>query len=133
MHNSMIHLDNQINVHGQILPNEYLSEETNQFITVSGNVILFWDIRYEDIFMGKHLYITKQNVIKKNTDPSNSDNEFKTTSWAPLFKIKVKRLEGTGELSFCKVSFSSKKKNEVISADKRDSQVSFIFQNTYFT
>ena len=98
----------QINSRGQLLSKEHLTTESNQFLTVSGDGrILFWDCRFEDILKGKLPHIAKSKGSKQaqtqqlEKDPKSA--EFPSISWSPLYAIKVKRLEGTGELSFCKV------------------------------
>lgn len=85
----------QINAKGLLLSREHITETSNQFLTISGDgSILFWDIRYKDILMGKLPYIAKVKGDKKSLHALNR--------WTPLFRIKPKRLIGTGELSFCK-------------------------------
>ena len=94
----------QINAKGLILSKEHLSETSNQFLTISGDgSILFWDIRYCEILKGKLPHIAKVKGDKKSLQALNK--------WTPLFRIKPKRLIGTGELSFCKTFVPSTNKS----------------------
>jgi hypothetical protein len=94
----------QINARGRLLSKEYLTEETNQFFTISGDgQIMFWDIRFEDIMMGKLPHVAKvKNTRQAQQHVEDKNCDFVTNKWTPLFKIKPKRLSGTGELSLCK-------------------------------
>ena len=95
----------QINSRGCLLDKAYTSDTSSQFFTVSGDgQIIFWDVRYRDIMAGKLPHIAK---IKQSKQALDSDQDFPMMKWMPLFKIKPKRLEGTGELSLCKVLFPS--------------------------
>lgn len=97
----------QINMKGRLLPKEHLTSDSYQFFTVSGDGhVLFWDIRFEEIMMGKLPHIAKVKGVKQ---PQLQSQQYdsktivcRSTKWAPIFKIKPKRLEGTGELSLCK-------------------------------
>jgi len=99
----------QINAKGKLLPHEYLTTESNQFITVSGDGhALFWDVRFNDIMMGKLPYIAKIKSSKSQQQSKQQrgdaqENDFTPFQWLPLFKIKIKRTEGTGDLTFGKV------------------------------
>ena len=56
----------QINAKGQLLAKQYLTSETHQFFTISGDgYVLFWDIRFEDIMMGKIPHIAKVKGMKQ--------------------------------------------------------------------
>lgn len=84
----------QINARGHLLTKEYLTSDTHQFFTISGDgQIIFWDIRFKDIMQGKLPHIAKVKSLKQAQHQ---------IEWRPLFKIKPKRLSGTGELSLCK-------------------------------
>lgn len=92
----------QINARGQLLTKEYLTEVTYQFFTIAGDgQIIFWDTRFEDIMSGKLPHIVKV----KSTKQAAGQNQLE---WKPIFKIKPKRLSGTGELSLCKSLFHIK-------------------------
>ena len=116
----------QINAKGKLLPKKNLNNLSNQFLTLSGDgTIFFWDIRFEDIMRGKLPYIAKvkgiKNQIQKGNQGTDSQAEvnFPSTIWVPLYKIKVKRLEGTGDLSLSRVCLP----NQNESSDQRKSQI----------
>ena len=98
--------DIQINARGKLLPREHLTNASNQFFTVSGDgQVVFWDIRFREIMAGNLPFIAKVKAskqVKNGTSTEGLLKEFPSTKWTPLFRIKPKRLEGTGELSFCK-------------------------------
>ncbi len=101
----------QINARGHLLSDKYLTDGiSNQFFTISGDgQIIFWDVRFEDIMMGKLPHIAKVKGAKQSHNQNDDKNsEFVTNRWAPLFKIKPKRLSGTGELSLCKTLIPTK-------------------------
>jgi len=90
----------QINTRGHLLSKEYLTDISHQFYTISGDgQIIFWDTRFEDISQGKLPHIAKIKSTKQTQ---------RKVEWIPLFKIKPKRLSGTGELSLCKSLIPSK-------------------------
>jgi WD40 repeat protein len=94
----------QINTKGHLLAHEHLSKLTHQFYSISGDgQVIFWDIRFEEIMQGKLPHIAKVKQTKNNHNQ---------TEWKPLFKIKPKRLSGTGELSLCKTIFPIKEGEE---------------------
>ena len=75
----------QISTHG-MTDNDYLSDQTNQFVTVGGgdgSGLLFWDVRFQNMYKGKRKY-----------KPDCDDK-----AWRPFFQIKPKRLHGTGDIS----------------------------------
>jgi len=94
--------DSMINSKGRILAEEHLDDKSYQFMTIAGDgQALVWDIRFEDIARGNlpHIYKPKPGQF----DKANKDGTFSTPPWLPLFKMNVKRLEGVGELSLCKL------------------------------
>ena len=98
----------QISAQGQLLKEEHLTDVSSQFITVAGDgQIMFWDVRFRDILAGKLPYIAK---VKPSKQSIHHDDDFPITKWLPLFKIKPKRLEGSGELSLCKAIIPSSTK-----------------------
>lgn len=93
--------DTQINAKGQFLAEEHLDGKTYQFITIAGDgLCLIWDIRYEDIMKGNLLHIYKPKATSLG---DKAKQEASKTLWKPIFKMNVKRLDGVGELSLCKV------------------------------
>jgi len=98
-----------INAQGQFLLQKYLvSEHSFQFFCVSGDGQLhFWDVRFKEIMEGKLPHIAKVKQSSKQT--FEADDGFPIVKWLPLFKIKPKRLEGSGELSLCRALFPATK------------------------
>ncbi len=91
-----------INAKGDLLEEEYLSDISHQFFTVSGDgQIIFWDIRYHQIMRGELPFIAKMKSTR-HVNVQEEDGDFPSLRWMPIFKIKPKRLEGTGELSLCR-------------------------------
>jgi len=93
----------QINYRGQLVGEEHLDGKSHQFITVSGDgYIMIWDIRYEKIFNDelRHIGRSKHVPMEKSF---NINKETNKPLWAPIFKTHLKRLEGVGELSCCRI------------------------------
>lgn len=112
----------QINTQGQLLDNVDLSGTSSQFFTVSGDgQILFWDVRYKEIMAGKLPHVAK---VKQSKQTMEFDKDFPMMKWVPLFKIKPKRLEGSGELSLSRVVFPGSKPTEIICASEEGDLVS---------
>ncbi|GMI04564.1 hypothetical protein TrLO_g114 [Triparma laevis f. longispina] len=107
--------DCQINSKGQILAPEHLDDKTYQFMTIAGDgQALVWDIRYIKIFKGEFPHIFKP----KSSNSSKNMKEGTKIPWLPLFRMNVKRLEGVGELSLCRL-LSNLKSVEGDDTDKR--------------
>jgi WD40 repeat protein len=110
--------DAQVNVKGQILDAEHLDGKSYQFMTIAGDgQALIWDIRYEDISAGKYPHIYKPKA--SHLDKPNKDGTIPRPTWLPLFRMSVKRLEGVGELSLCKLLMNLSKSNDSISSIKK--------------
>ncbi len=110
----------QINNQGKQLDDAHLSETTSQFVSVSGDgQILFWDVRFMEIMEGKLSHIAKVKVRQMEFD-----KDFPVMKWVPLFKIKPKRLKGSGELSFSKIAFPGNKSSEIICSSEEGDLVS---------
>jgi WD40 repeat protein len=93
-----------INAQGQILHQDFVSKTSFQFFTVSGDgQIYFWDVRFLEIIQGKLPHIAK--VKQSSKQGFDTDDDFPVAKWLPLFKIKPKRLQGSGEISFCRAFF----------------------------
>lgn len=91
----------QINHRGRLVPDEYLDDNSYQFITVSGDAtIMVWDIRYMEIANDelRHIGRAKNVPVEKSKDGTIK------FLWAPIFKAQLKRMDGVGELSLCKVA-----------------------------
>ena len=100
--------DIHINAQGQLLQKDLVSEHSFQFFCVSGDgQIHFWDVRFKEIMEGKLPHIAKVKPSSKQT--FEADDGFPIVKWLPLFKIKPKRLEGSGELSLCRALFPAAK------------------------
>lgn len=118
----------QINARGRLLPREHLTNISNQFFTVSGDgQVVFWDIRFRDIMAGNLPFIAKVKIskqVKSSSSIEGLSKEFPSTKWTPLFRIKPKRLEGTGELSFCKaLQFVSDESNTRIICSSEEGEL----------
>ena len=106
-----------INAKGRLLPKEYLTTDSYQFITISGDgYVMFWDTRYQEILEGKLPHIAKpkaplqqqqQQSSSSSSSKRNSSIHERLYSWVPLFRIKAKRLEMAGEASLCQMNYSS--------------------------
>jgi WD40 repeat protein len=110
----------QINYRGQLVAAEHLDGNCYQFITVSADAqILVWDIRYEAIGQDnvRHIGKAKHVPTEKLDKHSKEGGEGKVGKplWSPIFRAGLKRLEGVGDLSLCKVSCSGKLKQSVSS------------------
>jgi hypothetical protein len=108
----------QINFRGQILGDEHLDNHSYQFITVAGDgMIMVWDIRYEKIFNDelKHVARPKHMPTEKS---SNKDGGHVKPLWGPVFKTHLKRLEGVGELSLCRVCETTNSKTSTLTVGK---------------
>eukprot|EP01035_Chromulina_nebulosa_P017797 gene17797-23405_t len=104
--------NSQINYRGQLVGQEHLDSNSYQFITVAGDgFVLVWDIRFEKIFADELRHIGKSKHMPYEKSVSK-DGQIKPL-WAPIFRAQLKRLEGVGELSICKVCSSSPLKPEV--------------------
>ena len=91
----------QINWRGQLVADEYLDNNSYQFITISGDAtIMVWDIRYQEIANDelRHIGRAKHMVVEKLKEGGVK------VLWAPIFKAHLKRNDGVGELSLCKIS-----------------------------
>lgn len=113
----------QINYRGQLVSDEHLDGHSYQFVTIAGDgLIMVWDIRFEQIFNDelRHIARPKHIPTEKLSNKDNAASSANATSasagagtnqqnaglrplWAPIFKTHLKRLEGVGELSLCKV------------------------------
>ena len=90
----------QINNRGRLVPDEYLDDNSYQFITISGDAtIMVWDIRYIEIANDELRHIGRA----KNVPTEKSKDGTIKLLWAPIFKAQLKRMDGVGELSLCKV------------------------------
>ena len=125
----------QINYRGQIVSNDHVDGNSYQFITISTDaVVMVWDIRYEEIaqnavpWVGKAKHIHMEKVTLKDSDKEKSGNSIKQSTssdeadptngdkissnqclrpiWSPIFKAHLKKPDGVGELSLCKVSYT---------------------------
>lgn len=102
----------QVNYRGQLVGQEHLDGNSYQFVTVSGDgVVMVWDIRYEEIAQDelKHIGRAKHFMLEK----AASKDAPQKAIWVPIFKAPLKRLEGVGELSLCKVNASGNLKASV--------------------
>ena len=92
----------QVDFRGQILDAELTKGQPScQFLTVSGDgQVLFWDTRYKDIAEGKLPRIGRRAPTDRKKD---SNRQAHQQPWLPLYRVQLKRLEGVGELSLCKV------------------------------
>lgn len=93
----------QINYRGQLVGEEHLDGKSYQFVTIAGDgMIMVWDIRYEQIFNDELRHVGRVKHVP--TEKSTNKEAGLKPLWAPIFKAHLKRLEGVGELSLCKIS-----------------------------
>jgi WD40 repeat protein len=99
--------DCQINSRGNLLAPEHLDGKSYQFMTIAGDgQALIWDIRYDEITKGNLPHVAKPKMSAAMTaqlEKAAKDGQTVTVPWMPLFRMNVKRLEGVGELSLCKL------------------------------
>jgi hypothetical protein len=92
----------QINYRGQLVSQEHLDGNSYQFVTVAGDgLVLVWDIRFEQIAQDELRHVGRAKHII--TEKATRDGQPKAI-WSPIFRAHLKRLEGVGELSLCKVN-----------------------------
>jgi hypothetical protein len=115
----------QINYRGQIVGEEHLDGQSYQFITVAGDgMIMVWDTRYERIYADelRHIARVKHVPTEKTSTKGQQQGEGGAAGvkplWAPIFKAHLKRLEGVGELSLCKVSPTANPKTSSLTVGK---------------
>lgn len=90
----------QVNIKGQLLAEEHLDGKSHQFLTLSGDgSCLVWDLRYADIAEGHLPHIAKPRHVQTDKNQKGPVEH----KWLPLFRMQLKRLEGVGELSLCKL------------------------------
>lgn len=107
----------QINYRGQLVAEEHLDGKCYQFVTVAGDgLVMVWDIRYERIFNDELRHIARPKHIPTEKS-ANKDAALKPI-WAPIFKTHLKRIEGVGELSLCKICETANPKNSVLNVGK---------------
>jgi dynein intermediate chain 3, axonemal len=90
--------DTQFNFRGQLVREEFLTEEQFQFATVSGDGhIMVWDTRYEKIAADelRHIGRTKHIPMEKMTAKVDNPKAF----FAPILSAHIKRSDGVEELS----------------------------------
>lgn len=93
----------QINFRGQLVGKEHLDGQSYQFITVAGDgMMMVWDTRFERIFNDELRHIGRVKHIPTEKSSAKDGGGLKPL-WAPLFRAHLKRLEGVGELSLCRV------------------------------
>lgn len=94
----------QINYRGRLVGDEHLDGKSYQFVTVAGDgLIMVWDIRYEQIFNDELRHIGRAKHVPTEKSNNKESGGVKPL-WGPIFKAHLKRLEGVGELSLCKLS-----------------------------
>jgi hypothetical protein len=122
----------QVNHRGRLVGEEHLDGQSYQFVTVAGDgMVMVWDIRYEKIFndelrhIGRAKHVPTEKVSNVNNAnaaatangaanstaaPSGLSNPGLKPLWAPIFKTHLKRLDGVGELSLCRICETSNAK-----------------------
>ena len=94
--------DSQVNYRGQFLDRSLSDGPSNQFVTVSGDgQVLFWDVRFREIAAGLFPKVGRRQG--KQEEKPGKDGKAPAVLWLPLFRMQLKRLEGVGELSLCRV------------------------------
>ena len=113
----------QINYRGQLVGEEHLDGNSYQFVTVAGDgLLMVWDIRFEQIFNDELRHIGRAKHIPTEKSSTKDGGGVKPL-WGPIFKAHLKRLEGVGELSLCKVCETTNAKNSPHSINKTSSVV----------
>lgn len=108
----------QINYRGQLVGEEHLDGHSYQFVTVAGDgLLMVWDIRFEQIFNDELRHIGRAKHVPTEKSSTKDGGGLKPV-WAPIFKAHLKRLEGVGELSLCKVCEIANAKNSSHSFNK---------------
>jgi len=81
---------------------EHLDGNQYQFITIAGDgQICIWDTRYEAISNDELRHVARPKHVPLEK-VSNKDGGLKP-QWAPIYKAHLKRTEGVGELSLCRM------------------------------
>ena len=94
----------QINYRGQLVAEEHLDGHSYQFVTVAGDgMVMVWDIRYEKIFNDELRHIARPKHMPTEKSSNKDKDGGVKPLWGPIFKTHLKRLEGVGELSLCRV------------------------------
>lgn len=108
----------QINYRGQLVGEEHLDGHSYQFVTVAGDgLLMVWDIRFEQIFNDELRHIGRAKHVPTEKSSTKDGGGVKPV-WSPIFKAHLKRLEGVGELSLCKVCETANAKNSAYSFNK---------------
>jgi hypothetical protein len=111
----------QINYRGQLVGKEHLDGHSYQFVTVAGDgLVMVWDIRYEKIFNDELRHIARPKHIPTEKTSSKDSHNMKPI-WAPIFKAHLKRIEGVGELSLCKICETANPKSSTLVVGKPSS------------
>lgn len=93
----------QINYRGQIIGSEHIDGQCYQFISVAGDgQVMVWDVRFEEIANDELRHIGRSKHIAQEK-AQGKDNNAMQPSLCPILRAHLKRLEGVGELSLCKV------------------------------
>ena len=99
----------QFNHRGQLVSVDFLDGNSHQFITVAGDgQVMVWDTRYEAIANDelRHIGRSRHVPLEKSVSKDGGGGSFHPL-WTPIFKAHLKRLEGVGELSLCKVAVNT--------------------------
>lgn len=105
----------QFNYRGQLVAQEHLDGKCYQFVTVSGDgLIMVWDTRFEQIAAEELKHVGRAKHVP--IDKSSSKDASPKLLWGPIFKAQIKRVEGVGELSICRICGSGTLKSAVAEA-----------------
>ena len=109
--------------YGLLLDKSLCDGPTNQFVTVSGDgQVLFWDVRYAEIAAGNLPKVGRRQG--KQDDKPGKDGKPVAAPWLPLFRMQLKRLEGVGELSLCRVCLVLEPPHCLLIAPRREGHCS---------
>lgn len=112
----------QINFRGQLVSDEFLDGNSYQFVTISADAcIMVWDIRFQEILLDEVKHIGRPRHIP--VEKSASKDSPPKALWGPIFKAQLKRLDGVGELSLCRIAAIGGVKGESLFAGDARSQV----------
>ena len=103
----------QINYRGNLVGAEHLDGNSYQFVTIAGDgTVCVWDIRYEKIANDELRHIARPKHIPMEK-VAGKDGHVLRPLWSPIYRAPLKRTEGVGELSLCKVASTINLKSNI--------------------
>lgn len=95
-----------MNYRGKLVADEHLDGRCYQFITVAGDgTAMVWDTRFERILADELRHVQRPKAHHgRGGGNGELAGEVGHPPWAPVYTMQIKRLEGAGDLSPCKVA-----------------------------